>query len=95
VPFTTTGFWNEETDYMNSLNSRNHIKQGSPDDSERIAAPDYHVWKAQIKAVSSANPLNPYPRHTELSRGPLISSFFYRKTEVQLPSLLSPSQMAV
>ena len=82
MPFPTTGFYIEEIDYINALTSRNHIKQGSPDDSKKIAAPDSHVWKAQIKATTSAIPLNTYPRLTELSHGPDLRVPFPRVSPV-------------
>jgi len=102
VPFVTLGFWNKEMNDINCLTSRNHNEQGNPDASERLPSPDSLLWKAQIKAISSGNPLNTYSGLTELSHGQCISSFF-TPTERHLPSphllylhfICSPSQMAI
>ena len=67
VPFLTPGFSDKEMNYINYLTSKKNNMQGSPDASERIPAPDSHMWKAQIKAICSENVLNPYPRLKELS----------------------------
>jgi len=82
-----TWLWDEEINDINSLTSRNHNKHGSPDDSERLPAPDSHIWNAQIKAISSKIPPKSYSGIMEHSPGPSITSFyFYIKTEGQFPS---------
>jgi len=44
---------------INSLISKKNNKQGSPDASERFPVAYPHMWKAQIKAISSVIPLLP------------------------------------
>lgn len=65
--------------YVNYLTSKKNNKQGCPDASDRLPAPDSHMWKAQIKAISSMIPLNAYPCLTDLSNTPHLSSILYTR----------------
>jgi len=82
VPIPTPGFWNKEINNLNLLTFRNHYKEGYPDDSKSMTATNSRMWKAQIKAISSLEPLNPYPGITELSQGTHISSFFIPRQKI-------------
>jgi len=95
VYFPTCGFWDKEMNYIKYLTSKKTNKQVSPDDSERLPVPDSHMWKAQIKVLSSVNLHNPYPRLQDVSHWPHISSFLYqdRRPASYSPCLISSSSV--
>lgn len=103
VNFRIPDFWNKEINDKQPLTSRNHNKQWNPDATERLPPPESHMGKAQIKAMCSVNPHNPYTALLVLSHVPHISSFFKLNFLGQLPSphlwylhlLWSSSQIAV
>ena len=83
--FPIPGFWNKEINDLNSLNSRNHSKQGCPDASGRLSVP---CVESSDKGYFSVNPLNPNQGSLSFPMDQVFLPFLYK---YRRPTSFSPS----